>query len=159
MLIHCDPLRPSRETCHELPVRIMVSSFYHLQRPSTQPTPHPTSPLSFSKKSRLCSTNQVDIKEAQVPPHNLVGRNQPWVSGSTFGGSWPSLLLWVGTCCTQWHTGTRGGSRTARGGQRQSSGLACAAAGKGLRGTVVILSVLPARNLSSNPQDPLQGHS
>ncbi|KAI5160378.1 Collagen Alpha-1(Ix) Chain [Manis pentadactyla] len=25
MLIHCDPLRPRRETCHELPARIMVS--------------------------------------------------------------------------------------------------------------------------------------
>lgn len=86
MLIHCDPLRPSRETCHELPVRIAVSSFYHLQRPSTQQTPpRPTSPLSFSKNSRLCRTNQVDIEEVQVPPHNLVGRNQPWVSGSTFG--------------------------------------------------------------------------
>ncbi|KAF3831686.1 hypothetical protein GH733_000498 [Mirounga leonina] len=25
MLIHCDPLRPRRETCHELPVRVTVS--------------------------------------------------------------------------------------------------------------------------------------
>lgn len=25
MLIHCDPLRPRRETCHELPVRSTVS--------------------------------------------------------------------------------------------------------------------------------------
>lgn len=78
MLIHCDPLRPSRETCHELPPRITVSPLDHWQRPlppswllSILP------PTLFLKRSELCCTDQISIKEAQVPPKTWKVRFRP----------------------------------------------------------------------------------
>lgn len=155
MLIHCDPLRPRRETCHELPARITVSPLTTCKvqcRPAYLSPPLQTPHLlTLFLEFKLYCTDQINFKEAQVPPKAWQVETTSGVPGSTFGGLRPSLLLPQTPFQEHWRSVRRPEDRErlhlgrpveakAEGGTR--SGLARVAAGKGLRGTVVILSVL-----------------
>jgi hypothetical protein len=90
MLIHCDPLRPTRETCHELPVRTTVSTLasckahFHPPRPAPLHQAPSPFPFSFSKQSALYCIDQSGIKKAGVLTHR---KHSWWVSGDPFVGA------------------------------------------------------------------------
>lgn len=161
-------------------------SLHHLQRPlppsfplSTCPNPPPPTP-SFSKESKLCCTDKIDIKEARVPLTAWWVETTPeweWVGGGQFYLGWltdppsssPKHLSKNAASLLTTHSGTkatRGGSEDSQrllwagwGGGRAGQSGCGGGGGERVKGDCCHSIRPPARKLSSNPQDPLWGHS